>query len=349
MASDPIDVPGVNNPKIEASIGELIDRVGSGCTSIEKDLVTQMMKTSLRMLQETHHSGQLKLMSSALKEMRYAYHIFNDYQDTRKVSIFGSARTPSDHPDYVAASVFSQGMAKAGWMVITGGGDGIMKAGHDGLTSQSIFGLAIRLPFETSANEIIEGDSKLINFRYFFTRKLMFLTNADAIVAFPGGFGTMDELFETLTLVQTGKSHMLPIVLVEGEDGVYWKNWLEMIKVNFVQNGWISPEDLDLFYLAPSLDDAVSHITTFYSIYHSSRFVRGDFVLRLNQSLSEQAVASLNSEFSDIVEEGEITQTDALPGETLCLDLPRLVFRFTRRNIGRLRMMIDRINELGNK
>ena len=149
--------------------------------------------------------------------------------------------------------------------------------------------------------------------------------------------------------MQTGKSHMLPIVLVEGEDGVYWKNWLEMIQTNFVENGWISPEDLELFYLAPNIDDAVSHITRFYSIYHSSRFVRGDFVLRLNKSLSKQALASLNAEFSDIVEEGEITQSDALPGETLCLDLPRLVFRFTRRNIGRLRMMIDRINELGSK
>ncbi len=349
MASDQQKTLGINSPEIDSSIGNLIDMLGSGCTPIEKDLVTQMMKTSLRMLQETHHSGQLKLMSSALKEMRYAYHIFNDYQDTLKVSIFGSARTPSTHPDYAAARAFSQGMAKAGWMVITGGGDGIMKAGHDGLTSQSIFGLAIRLPFETSANDIIEGDSKLINFRYFFTRKLMFMTNADALVAFPGGFGTLDELFETLTLVQTGKSHMLPIVLVEGDDGSYWKNWLEMIRVNLLGNGWISPEDLNLFHLAPSIEDAIEHITKFYTVYHSSRFVRRDFVLRIKRRLSDKDLLILNDEFSDIVEEGEIVQTEALAGESLFLDLPRLVFRFTRRDIGRLRRMIDRINELGSQ
>ena len=221
----------MNSEELQNHINAIIEEVSDlEFKDPRKEMIAQMVDTCLKMAREGHDLGQVKLVTHALKEMRYAYQVFNRYRGTRKVSIYGSARTEESNPDYIAAAEFGKLMADNHWMAITGAGDGIMKAGHEGPTREASFGLAIRLPFETTANEIIEGDSKLINFRYFFTRKLMFMTHSDAVVACPGGFGTQDELFEGLTLVQTGKSNIIPIVMIAGVGNDYWANWENHVK-----------------------------------------------------------------------------------------------------------------------
>ncbi len=325
-------------------VQDLIRQWGGDPDDFRGRLVTQLVQTGLKLIPDGHDTGQVKLLTSALKEMRYAYRVFNRYRGVPKLTIFGSARTPETHPDYIAAREFSAAIAAKGWMAITGAGDGIMKAGHEGPKRESSFGLSIRLPFETTANEVIEGDPKLINFRYFFTRKLMFVTHADAVAVFPGGFGTQDELFEALTLVQTGKSNIVPIVLVEGENGTYWGGWDAYMRGHLLRNGWISPEDPGIYHIATSIDDAVDHITGFYRMYHSSRYVGPVLAMRLKQRLGDAEIETLNVEFGDLVKEGRIEQTTALEGEQDHLDLPRLAFVHSRSKFGRLRMLIDRIN-----
>lgn len=308
--------------------------------------VGELLATSLKLLSDDVDLGQLKLMNRALKEMRYAYRVFNNYEGVRKVSIFGSARTPPEHPDYQAAREFGRKMAESGWMAITGAGDGIMKAGHEGPKRAASFGLSIRLPFETTANEVIEGDPKLINFRYFFTRKLMFLSHSDAIAVFPGGFGTQDELFESLTLIQTGKSNIVPIVLVEGTGSDYWQRWERGVTDNLLEQGWISPEDPGLYYIAQDVDAAVAHIQNFYRRFRSYRYVGERFVIRLDAPLSAQQIKTLTDEFGNLIASGGMEQSGPLAGETDHLELPRLHFHHTRRAFGVLRQLINRINEM---
>ena len=231
--------------------------------------VEELLATGLKLLSDGCDVSQIKLIENAVKEIRRSYRVFNRFRGVQKVSIFGSARTPEDHPDYIAARSFGQSMAAEHWMAITGAGDGIMKAGHEGPSRESSFGLSIRLPFETNANDIIAGDDKLISFKYFFTRKLMFVSHSDAVAVFPGGFGTMDEIFEVLTLIQTGKSPIVPIVLVEGadKDGKprgYWRQWEYGVVENLLAQGWISAEDPGLYEFASSPDDAVARILRFY-------------------------------------------------------------------------------------
>ena len=333
------------NNDLAHRVRDLVDEVGQlGEGDPRSEMVAQMIDACLKMAKEGHDSGQVKLVTHAIKEMRYGYQVFNRYKGIRKVSIYGSARTPEEHPDYIAASEFGKQMAQADWMAITGAGDGIMKAGHEGPKREASFGLAIRLPFETTANAIIEGDHKLINFRYFFTRKLMFMTHSDAVVACPGGFGTQDELFEALTLIQTGKADMIPVVMIAGKGSSYWTNWAEHITTDLLGNGTISSEDQSLFYVASSPEDAVEHILQFYKIYHSSRYVRNDYVIRLNNKITESSIELLNESFSDIIREGKIYQSDPLSCEQDHLHLPRLVVPHTRRSFGRLRQLIDMVN-----
>jgi uncharacterized protein (TIGR00730 family) len=313
--------------------------------------VEELALTAMKMLGDGMDVGQVKLIELAVKEMRRAYRLFNRYRGVRKVSIFGSARTPATHPDYHAARTFGQLIAAESWMAITGAGDGIMKAGHEGPRREASFGLSIRLPFETNANEVIAGDEKLLTFKYFFTRKLMFVSHSDAVAVFPGGFGTMDEIFEVLTLVQTGKSPMVPIVLVEGAgpDGKpmgYWKRWEFGVVQNLLAQGWISPEDPGLCEIASDPADAVRRILHFYRRYHSSRYVDDHFVIRLKRPLSELQIQSLNHEFKALVKTGQIHQTGQVEGEQEHPDLPRLRFHFAKRAFGTLRRMIDRINAM---
>jgi len=309
-------------------------------------MVETMIATALRLSRDGADLGELKLVSSSLKELRYAYRTFRPWKDAPKLSIFGSARTPEDHPDYDAAREFGRLMGEAGWMSITGAGDGIMKAGHEGPGQERSFGLRIRLPFETTANDVIAQDPKLVNFRYFFTRKVMFVTNSAAIVALPGGFGTMDELFEALTLIQTGKSSPMPVVLLEGEGGTYWPRWLAFLREELLDNGWISPADLSLIEIASDPRDARDRILRFYRNYHSSRYVGDRFVIRLRRAPDETELAALSDEFGRLSKDGRFETGTAFAGETVATDLPRLHFRSRRRDFGVLRQLIDRLNDL---
>lgn len=325
-------------------INELINFVGGNAADLEGDLTRQMIETCLKMSTGTHDLGQMKLMTRALKEMRYAYSIFNQYPGRKRISIFGSARTKEDHDDYVTAKKFGAAMAQKGWMCITGAAEGIMRAGLEGAQIPSSFGLSIRLPFESTTNSLIAGDPKQITFRYFFTRKLMFLSHSDAVAAFPGGFGTQDELFEVLTLMQTGKASIMPVVLLQGKGGTYWQEWDEYVKDHLLKNGWISSEDISFYYIAPDVDAAVSHILQFYRNYHSSRYVNDLLVIRMQYALSEKQIEELNSEFAVLFDNGKIYSTPAYPEESDNLDLPRIAFEHNRRHFGTLRKLIDRIN-----
>jgi uncharacterized protein (TIGR00730 family) len=334
-----------DDPDIATEIQSLIAKVGGDPESFDGRLIRDMMVTALKLIPDCRDTGELKLMTAALKELRYAYRVFGQYPERLKISIFGSARTPPSHPDYAAAVEFSRLMAEAGWMVITGAGDGIMKAGHEGPGRESSFGVAIRLPFETTANEVIAGDEKLIHFRYFFTRKLMFLSQAEAVALFPGGFGTMDEAYETLTLVQTGKASMIPIVMLEGEGRDYWEEWLAFNRRRLLRDALINEEDLGLFHIARSPADAARHITGFYRVYHSSRYVRDMFVIRLRHAIGEADAARLTDEFRVLIKSGAMTLRGPFPEEEDHLDLPRLAFSHTRHHFGLIRRLIDRINE----
>lgn len=337
-----------NSPQFESEIFQKIEElmvlVGADPESREAHLIGQMIYTSLRMVNHEFDMGQLKLMARSLKEMRYAYRIFNEHRLGRCVSIFGSARTPESHPDYQIAKAFSSVITTKGWVCMTGAANGIMRAGLEGAPSHSSFGLFIQLPFENSVNTLLAGDPKLINFRYFFTRKLMFLSHSDAIAAFPGGVGTQDELFEALTLMQTGRTNIVPLVLIEGGQGNYWQAWEHYIQNNLLANGWISAEDQYLYYRASGVQDGVDHILQFYRRYHSSRYLKDTLIIRLLTPLTSPQINFLNAEFRALIKEGDIYATAALPGEQDHLDLPRIAFEHNRKSFGLLRAMIDRIN-----
>jgi hypothetical protein len=343
----PGQTPGhrrVDQPDMLPRLDALITECGGDPTTLDGRLVRDLLVTSLKLVTDGRDTGELKLLTSSFKELRHAYRVFADYADPHKISIFGSARTPSQHPDYLAAVQFSRLMAERGWLVITGAGDGIMKAGHEGPGREASFGLAIRLPFETTANTVIAGDDKLIQFRYFFTRKLMFLSQCEAIAAFPGGFGTQDELFECLTLVQTGKSGMVPMVMIEGPGSQYWVHWDRYVREELLKGGFISPEDTGLYYLAKSPEDAADHVCRFYANYHSSRYVDDDYVIRIKHKLKDRQVEALNDEFKSLVKTGRIHQRGAYEVENEYEDLPRIAFTHTRRAFGLVRRLIDRIN-----
>ena len=335
-----------DDPAVVNAIDTLIEQFGGDADSFNGRLVRELVQTSLKLIPDGRDTGELKLMSAAVKELRYGYWIFGKYAQSRKVTIFGSARTPEDHPDYLACVNFSRLMAEMGWMAITGAGLGIMKAGHVGPGKEASFGVAIRLPFETNANQVIAGDEKLIHFRYFFTRKLMFISQAEAVALFPGGFGTMDEAYETMTLVQTGKTTMVPIVMCEGEGGDYWQGFDHWVKKHLLEKKFISAEDLSLYHIAVNPADAADHIAQFYHNYHSSRFVKDEFVIRLQRPLTPSSIETLNVEFAQLIKSGAIVQRGPFDVEVDVRELPRLSFQFIRNRFGVLRRMINRINEL---
>jgi len=334
--------PGRQEERARA-IAEFLEQHAAG---EHHDLLGEMLVTICRLARDECGRGEIKILNTALKELRYGFKVFAPYADVPKVSIFGSSRTPEDHPQYLQAVKFADLMRQAGWMVITGAGDGIMRAGHHGATREASFGVAIRLPFEQSTNTIIADDAKLVNFKYFFTRKLMFIKEARAIALFPGGFGTQDEGFEALTLVQTGKAAPVPIVLVDEPDGTYWQHWRTYVQSELLRTHMISPEDMHLFFITDVAEKAVREITHFYRRYHSSRFVRDEFVIRMTSPVSPEMVDRLNGQFADLLADGRMRQVDgALPDEHgEQAELPRLVFAYTKANAGRLRLLINELN-----
>jgi uncharacterized protein (TIGR00730 family) len=315
----------------------------------EGDLVGEIVANALKLLRDQTNRGDVKLINKSFKELRYALKIFAPYRDIRKVSIFGSARTPEGHIDYQQAAEFGKKLAASGWMVITGAGGGIMAAGHGGAGADPSFGLAIRLPFEQKTNEFIANDPKLINFKYFFTRKLMFVRSSHAIALFPGGFGTMDEGFEVLTLVQTGKSVPMPIVYIDHPGGKFWTAWQDYVKDHLLANGLIGPDDLHLYKITDNVDEAVHELTHFYSNYHSVRYAREDLILRLHRKPTERQLDEIRDRFADLSTGGQFAISGPLPverDEPALKNLTRLTFPFNRKDHGRLRMLINFLNDL---
>lgn len=334
------------DPAIDERIEALVNDWSCGSSNA---LVQEMIVTALKMGRDCLGDGDMKLYNRSLKEMREASNVFGPYVTERKLSIFGSARTKPDEPEFKAAVAFAKKMREAGFMGITGAGPGIMEAAQEGSGRNGSFGLNIRLPFEQGANPHIDGDEKLINFNYFFTRKLAFVKESDAIAAFPGGFGTMDELFEVLTLIQTGKAQIVPVVMIDAEGGTYWKMWFQFVKDHLLRLGLISDYDLNLFKITTDIDEAVEEITSFYSNFHSYRYVGKRLVMRLQKPVTPELLGQLNEDYADLIEEGEYHTSEALPeedDEPHLKDLPRLICTKKRGRAGRFRELIDAVNEV---
>ncbi len=313
-----------------------------------EDFVAQVKETADKFLRDRASRADVKMVATAVRELRYALKIFAQYRHTPKITIFGSARTSAAHPSYQQAVAFSRGMVDVGYMVITGAAGGIMEAGHVGAGQQHSIGVNILLPFEQAANHIIAGDVKLVHLKYFFTRKLMLLKESHAVAVFPGGFGTHDETFEVLTLMQTGKNPLLPVVLLEEPGGDYWKHWLAFVNETLLSRGYICSSDLSLFRITESVGEAIQEIQQFYRVYHSMRYVGEHLVIRLKHHLSDALLQHLNNQFPDILASGVIEQTQALPaeaGDEHLAHLPRLRFHFNKKAVGRLRQMVDVINQ----
>lgn len=312
-----------------------------------EDLVADVLEQGLKLLKDVEDRGDVKVIQTAIRELRYAFRLFAPYANTRKVTIFGSARTQPDRVEYQQCVEFAKRMAEAGFMVITGAGPGIMQAGHEGAGPDMSFGCNIRLPWEQSANPVIAEDEKLVTFKYFFTRKLTFIRHSDAIVLFPGGFGTMDEAYESLTLMQTGKSQMMPLVLIDKPGGTYWKHWTSHVKDHLLRNELISPEDLNLIDVTDDPAEAAKIISRFYRNYHSSRFVGNEYVIRLRNAPTATAIEALNEDFGDIIKGKPFRICEPAPEEdedVSAKNMKRLTFGFDQKSYGRLRKLIDVLN-----
>jgi len=332
---------------------DMLQQIRTLLESPEDDLQAAIMKELLASILKLHEAHldllDLKIVNRSIKELRHAFRVFHDYRDRRKVSIFGSARTPSDDPNYRIAYEFSKRIVEAGFMVITGGADGIMRACQEGAGRENSFGVNIMLPFEQGPNATIADDPKLVTFKYFFTRKLIFQKEANAIALFPGGFGTHDEGFEILTLAQTGKSDPQPIVCLQAPGCDYWDEWHRFIQNQLLGRKLVSPEDFSLYKIFSSAEDAIEEIKRFYRRFHSLRYVGRQLVMRLTHALSPEQVAALHDQFGDLLAEGTFELRGHLPeelDEPSLTGLPRLVFLSNRRSAGRLRQLIDHLNRL---
>ena len=332
---------------------EILKEVERLLTSSSADLKTALLKEMLTGVVKLHDAEvdqlDVKILNRALKELRYAFKVFHPYQQAYKVSIYGSARIPPDDPNFQLAYRLGRVLSERGFMVITGAGPGIMWAGHEGAGRENSFGVNIMLPFEQAPNTLIAEDKKLINFKYFFSRKLLFVKESHATALFPGGFGTLDECFEVLTLIQTGKTNPSPVVCLSAPNCDYWERWLDFLTQQLLPRELISESDLHLFKIFHDEVEAVEEIQTFYRNYHSVRFVDENLVVRMKQPLSIDEIEQANAKFNDLVVAGKIQQSGALQEEcdepSLSM-LPRLVFHYNRKDAGRLRQLIDWLNAL---
>ena len=332
--------------ELKRRIQELIDYKGGG---FNQENVADIIENALKLLTDVKDTGDVKVIQPALRELRYAFKLFAPYGGVRKVTIFGSARTAPNRQEYQQAVEFGRKIAQAGFMVITGAGGGIMQAGHEGAGPEKSFGANIRLPWEQAANPVIREDKKLVTFKYFFTRKLIFIRHSDAIALFPGGFGTMDEGYEALTLMQTGKSQLMPLVLMDRPGGNYWKTWDKNVREHLLRDQLISADDLNLYQITDDIDQAVRIVTRFYRNFHSTRFVKDLFVIRLRHAPSDSALEAMNEDFADIITGPAIQRIEPMPEEVAdsdYIELPRIAFGFNRRDYGRLRQLVDVLNSL---
>lgn len=310
-------------------------------------LIREIRETTEQLSSAESARGDLKILSQALRELATAFRMFRPYRRRRKATIFGSARTAADDPAYLQTERFARRLASDGWMVITGAASGIMEAGHRGAGAEHSLGVNIMLPFEQGSNPVIAGDPKLVHMKYFFTRKLLFVKECHAVCLSPGGFGTLDEGFEVLTLLQTGKRDMIPIVMLDPPGGDYWPSLQEFMDRQLAAQGMVSPEDRSLYLITDDADEAAREIYRFYRRYHSMRFVGSKLVFRLHEPISDQTLATINDRFADLLSGGEFRQATAHRAEAdepELADLPRLSFRYNRRSPGRLRQLIDFLN-----
>ncbi|MEX2278491.1 MAG: TIGR00730 family Rossman fold protein [Acidimicrobiia bacterium] len=332
----------LGNPELDAVIRHLVDQASENANG---DLIAEMLTTALKLHRDGAPRGDLKLVNTALKEMRYSMLVFRRH-DEPKVTMYGSARLGEGSPDYRLAEEFARAMVDRDWGVITGAGPGIMEAGNKGAGPENSYGVNIRLPFEASANAYVLPE-RTVNFKYFFTRKLGFVKESHAFALFPGGFGTLDETFELLTLIQTGKSDLHPIVMLEAEGTGYWQPLIDFVSEVLVAKGLISALDLDLFMFTSDPQEAAEEICRFYANYHSQRYVDGRLVLRIATPPSDELLEELNDDFSDIVVSGRIETIDPTPAEVRdedALDMARISFHFDRRQFGALRRLVNRLN-----
>jgi uncharacterized protein (TIGR00730 family) len=334
------------DPGRDRIVDELLDSFG---ISARRDLYKAILGTVAHMAEDRTDSLDLKLASAALAEMAEAFRVFRPYRSSRKVTFFGSARTLPDDPLYTQARDLAEHLAERGWMVVTGAGPGIMAAGMEGAGKAKSLGVNIRLPHEQGANPFIAQDPKLVEMRYFFTRKLMLIKESDGYAVLPGGFGTLDEAFELLTLLQTGKAQPAPLVLLDVPDGTYWRGWESFLEEEVARRGLVDEDDRSMFKITSDTEEATAELLGFYRNYHSIRWVGDLLVVRLQHAPTRAQIADLNDRFSDIVTSGAIRPTKPLAPERSSqdhLDLPRLAFRFDRFHYGRLRQFIDALNAL---
>jgi len=334
----------IGDKALDGLINELAKRSGSVET---EQILREILTTTVKLGLESGDRGDLKLVNNTLKELRYSFKIFSPYRHVKKAVIFGSARSKDTSVEYKMAEEFARKLTEKGYMIVTGGGPGVMEAGNKGSKTGEDFALNIRLPFEQKTNPYIHEKDKIIYFKYFFTRKLIFIKETDATALFQGGFGTQDEGLEMLTLIQTGKSRPRPVVLMEPKGSKYWAQWMHFVNKELVKKGYIKKEDLELFRIARTVDEAIKYIEDFYKVYHSIRYVTGLTVLRLNKEISDKTLEFINQEFKDILTSGEIKRSPPMDKEIQeeeYLNLPRLVMNFNMRDYGRLCEMIRVIN-----
>ncbi|OQA54747.1 MAG: putative lysine decarboxylase [Candidatus Omnitrophica bacterium ADurb.Bin277] len=350
MPEHPFDKHGANtgNPRIDSLVHQLVREAGPGENA---DLVEEIITSAIRVYKDGLDRGDMKIINTAVRELRHSLRVFESFRATRKVAVFGSARTPRTDPNYRIALKFSKTIVQKGWMVITGAASGIMEAGNAGAGRRGSFGMNIRLPFEQEANPVMLKDPKLVTFKYFFTRKLMFLRESHATILCPGGYGTHDEGFETLTLVQTGKTDPRPIVCLDAPGDSYWNDFRKFLEKQLVKKAMIHPDDLGLMFFTQDADQAVDHILHFYKVYHSMRYIKDLLVLRIEKPLTEEQIDFLNQKFRAIVRKGKITQSlkpfEEEKNVPYTFHLTRLAFYFKKDCYTVLRQMIDTINSFG--
>ncbi len=307
----------------------------------------QLLRAAVDVVRQRPQTLDLKIAAAALEEMGDAFEMFVPSRGIPKVTIFGSARTKPEDPLYAAARDVAQQLAAEGWMVITGAGPGIMQAGMEGAGRENSIGVSIRLPFEQGANSVIAGDHKYVSMKYFFTRKLMLVKESKGFVCLPGGFGTLDETFELITLTQTGKGLPVPIVLLDTPGDPYWETVDAFIREQLVDRGLVSAADTNLYRITDSCEEAVNEIVGFYRNYDSLRYVGDALILRLKRAPSVEQLIVMNERFGRLCKTGTIVVTDPFEPEVResdRLDLARVSFPFAKHGFGDLRELIDYCN-----
>jgi uncharacterized protein (TIGR00730 family) len=333
------------DPALDSQIEQYSTQVS---TQFDPRYLQALITMGTLMAQSDLPKHNYDIMVRTVYEMFEANKLFAPYRHVRKIAAFGSARIKREEPAYATALDFARNAVDHGYMIITGGGPGIMQASNEGAGAERSFGLNIKLPYEQHSNHVVKNSDKLINFHYFFVRKLNFVSQSDAMVAFPGGFGTMDEVFETLTLIQTGKAAIYPVVLLDSPGKSFWQHWIKFVQVELLDAGLIDEDDLSFIFVTKNPREAIDHIDHFYKIFHSYRFINDQLVIRLNEAISEDWKKKLEDNFSDLIGEGGMTLGGPLPEEAdepLIANLPRLIFNCNRSSYGRLRQLIDWIND----